>query len=257
VIIDTDRLDLARRANLISHAEGADLLRLCELYSLPYIARLTDNETQRAALRATLYSARGTPAALFGALREIYRPYEQTLTGATLTPAELPTLTHPELTAEHAGAWIEATLETGAYIYHIAHATEGSATLTPTGSSYHARPPRSGEAQQATLKILAFTIREPHPSTRGTDGGLARPCEVILETAADLSPAPPTYARDPDQERELGEPLGGHLTTAELRGSQIAGPYPLYMAGEEISASLRSYLEGLLAAGVRLSARLP
>lgn len=259
MIIEPDRLDLARRSTLISHATGADLARLCELYGLAWTARTTDEAAQRATLRATLYSARGTPQALTRTLRAIYAHLEESATGATLTPAALPTLTHASLDASSAGAWVEVIEETGAArLYHIAHAIEGEATLTPARTAYHHAPPKTGAPREVSFKVLPFTLREPHPDSIGRAGGIARPCEVILSARRALTPAPPTYLREAGDARALGEPLGGHVMSftapESSRGSQVSGPYPLYMTpGDSLSATLRAFIEGLLAAGVKLS----
>jgi hypothetical protein len=257
VIIDDDRLDTARRSTLVSAAEGDALRALTALYGFSWVARYNDPATQRAALRASLYSARGAPAALYSLLRAIYAPVMETATAATLTPAASPTLAHPAITAQSAGAWVEVEGADGArHLYHIAHATEGSATLTPTGSAYHDAPPRTGDAVNVSFRLLPFRLSEPHPSTRGRAGGIARPCKVILTTTDALNPTPPTYLRTDGDARELGEPLGGHVmsfsTPESSRGSQITGPFPLYLPGTDLSATLKSYIDSLLAAGVEL-----
>jgi len=245
VYIEPDRLDLARRSTLISYAEGAPLSALCALYGLPFTARANDTETQRAALRATLYSARGAPAALFATLRAILGPFERELTGATLTPAaQGATLTAPELRGGDQGAW----LEVDGLIYHAHEAQDGEATLTPAASSYHRAAPTTGPAREVSARVLPFRIRE-------------NACEVIIDLTEATAPTPPTYMRHAPDPRELTEPNGGHILTltdgnpATSRGSTLTGPHPLYFAGRGVSPTLESYLKRLLAAGVRLTTR--
>lgn len=243
--IEPDRLDLARRSTLISYAEGAPLSALCALYGLPFTARTNDSATQRAALRATLYSARGAPAALFSTLRAIMGPFERELTSATLTPAaQGAALTSPELRAGDQGAW----LEVDGLIYHAHEASDGAATLTPAASAYHRAAPTTGPAREVSARVLPFRLIE-------------RDCEVIISLSEATAPTPPTYMRHAPDPREITEPNGGHILTltdsdpATSRGSTLTGPHPLYFAGRGISPTLESYLKRLLAAGVRLTMR--
>ena len=254
-------LYLARQATQIHAAEGADLQALSNMFGLPWIAQSIDENTQRAFLTATTYSAKGSPAALFRTLRAIFQRHERTLTSATLTPnPQGATISHPELTDEDAGAWVEWTPNDGtpAQIYHARAAQTGAVLTTPARTTWHQQPPLSGAQTTGVLKVLAFTISEPAPANSAEAARrVSRPCEVIINTTADTLDTPPTYLRELDTPRIPPEPDGGHIMDLfdgnpdTSRGDQTLGPYPLYFPSDG-QTSLSSTLEGLLAAGVRL-----
>lgn len=258
-------LKTARSSTLLHEATGEDLRQLSNLYRLPWIAQSTDEDTQRAFLQATHYSAKGSPAALFRSLRAIFRGYERELTSATLTPhPQGPTISHPELTDEDEGAWLVWTPDSGAapQIYHARAAQAGAVLLSPARSSYHQRPPTAGAQQSGALTLLAFTIREPHPATPSeATRQAARPCTVIIHTSADALAVPPTYHREGDTARQPPEPDGGHIMDlfdgdpSTSRGDQALGPYPLYFPSDGTSP-LNPLLKELLVAGVRLEIRV-
>lgn len=254
-------LYLARQATQIHAAEGADLRTLSNMHGLPWIAQSLDESTQRAFLRATAYSAKGAPAALFRSLRTIFRAYERTLTSATLTPnAQGATISHPELTDEDADTWLEWAPADGspAQIYHARAAQAGAVLTTPARTTWHQKPPLTGSATTGQIIILPFTISEPAPADSAEAArGVSRPCEVIINTTADTLDTPPTYLRELDTARIPPEPHGGHIMDLfdgnpdTSQGDQTLGPYPLYLPSDG-ETSLSSTLEKLLAAGIKL-----
>lgn len=261
-----NRVAQARASTLIAAAEGGDLAELSDLYGLLWARLAQTDAQQRAILRATLYSARGTYPATLSTLRELYRPLEIRLEGATRNGEKLE---HPDITPAWAGRWVFWE-EAGAprALFVVQSATDGEATLETARTLHHTAPGvgLSFTPTEGAASLAPWTAREPCPGW-GDEAApnLDKPATLIINTEAPRVDVPPSYYHEGDDPTETasGEPYGHHTLdlfdgdplTPSL-GDQTLGPYPLYFPGAGVDSTARALLDQLLAAGVRLEMNL-
>ncbi len=120
--------------------------------------------------------------------------------------------------------------------------------------------------QAATLEVLPFLLTEPTPGADvGTPAGpYGAPLEVQIHVERSAVVIPPTYLLDPggvDRATvDASMPGGGIIMdqfniddvspTPPTGGNQTTGPYPVYLAGDELG-EIAAHVDPLLASGCR------
>ena len=164
---------------------------------------------------------------------------------ATIAAANPQRVTAPADTfaAKHAGRLMRIP---GVGLFKIASYTSSSQVeLLPFATAYWDRADWSGIGTTLVIEdaeILAFEVHEPTPAAEEagvvSPNGIqpAEPALVRVMMHGDvISATPPTYMQDADATRPVGQPKGGAVQEdAAEAGSQVSGPWPLYLVGTSV-----------------------
>ena len=190
MLLKNSRAREARGDTLIKDAPERALLKLADLYSLPWFkGAQVDLQDQRALMRAALYGARGTFTGFYSIVRALLSSQITTIQG-TLTRTNTGSyITSPEISSEWGDDRIievktPDSLRSFSSLFSVTQSSELRVYVSQSKSFKHNFAPRSlvlsPVSESVTLSLLPFRLLEPNPANSKKDR-LHRPCEILLE----------------------------------------------------------------------------
>jgi len=226
-----NRVREALNDTLITRATDVAFSRLASFYGFPRPLAIS-TERWRSTLRSSVFSARGTPGAVFRFVEEAFGQWADenstfTVQGVGPNSLALPSGLDVELEGRFCrinGELYRSTYHEGSVLYFVN-------VNTPM---FRAADFEAGVSYEA--KFLPFDIVE--------QGGVY---EVILDGG--ILGYPPTFLKqDPSV---TGDALGGFILEDGALGDALGdGPFPIYLGSDDFTKALGEGFENMLCAGV-------
>lgn len=235
------QIERARRETLISRVDDDRLDYLSRFYGLTRPASYPV-DAWRNVLINVVYQPRGTLRTLFTALDALFAPWRD-VTEIDVTINADGTFTDNTLTTAHAHRFVR--INTGSeYIYSWVETVDENTHTAQLNVNQCEYWDAWNQSVTGSVSFIPFFIVE-------TDAQI----KIVLDTV--ILSAPPTYLQTAGATRPQSQPYGGHLlnlldldpNTIDF-GSQIEGPFPLYLTGDEAGGILGDLLRRLIPAGV-------
>lgn len=236
------QIESARRDTIITRASDAALDKLAKYY---YLSRPSAYPLAawREVLAHVVYQPRGTYRVLFHALNALFSPWRDSVQ-LTVDIDAAGGFTHADLTSTaYAHRWVRIN---GKY-YWIDSVDTGTTTAQLAKHRSEYWDSWAEAAAGVSVSWLPFYIIE-------------LPAKIEIYLDVELLAVPPTYAQPAGAARPATQPHGGHLLNlldldpATLDyGDQARGPFPLYLAGDEVGGILGDLLRQIIPSGVEVT----
>lgn len=229
---------------LIPHAEGWAFRKLARMYGFPQTPGFPE-EGWRGGLNAAALGPRGTFRNMLEVLERMFSwaDYVQPVTLTPGTPSAV--LGSGSWLPEHGLRYVRVT---GTTIDQLRYSRPVPAGVVPNLNFVSTETPYwdGGDWDASEIgeaRVLPFLVQEVNV------------CEFRVLLDETVFSGPPSYVlADGTVDRLVaypGQPFGSQiLADAGVGGSQVVGPFPLYLPGEDFPGELQRTLDSLAASGV-------